>query len=668
MSLGKSWVVKMANIRDQFRERERKAFFGWVVSRLVAGECVAVDLPLETALYVKDSRKNDLREYRRARGLAAPVPSFVIAPPMSLAAAFGKFSRSDVVFAPTEDWHPLFRSSVIEIWENKGRFKGVPCEQLPLRLGLNQTEGEAAMRHIRRVLADDFALSSQEESQELGQRFSERADVGVALWVKGQLRGSQIVTGLSLREALTEAARRAAYDDRFKPLEPEELAETRLEITLLSDVRMPLSVQERMQQERAWNRGYRMTVGKRSGWYVPEVFNCIRFCTLDVLLEHLIEDKVGLDKRFLSQADVETFEVQDYVEAYGHERSLTLIGPVAVAADREYEDYDECFQSDVRQCLDRAALHLCRIQGMDGHLPPIINPLNGKENQIDWSRLALTATALAEYGACVGVDRYVHAAKRIVAYLLRHLEKHRLLTLNTRLATDTYLAEVFWGLGMTEEAQAAAQRILSLADQARYRPILFLKMSAALALVDSENETNVAKSKELFDTVYADFENLIREKVSIELAFIPEAINAGFLLDEKTNDRRYREKALAVENWLKMQQFADGAFPSVIGSRFSYTRGTGKIFEALALRPEENRQSLLRAFRWLRMMQYTDENMYFVPEAFRERIRGGFRHDWMNQEVWIDASAHVLLGWTRVLRFLKTDPVFHTEKKISDFE
>jgi len=71
--------------------------------------------------------------------------------------------------------------------------------------------------------------------------------------------------------------------------------------------------------------------------------------------------------------------------------------------------------------------------------------------------------------------------------------------------------------------------------------------------------------------------------------------------------------------------------------------------------PEENKEAICRAFGWLRMMQYGEENTYFVPEERKLRVSGGFRHDALNQEVWSDASSHVLIGGARLLHWLKTD-------------
>ncbi len=68
-----------------------------------------------------------------------------------------------------------------------------------------------------------------------------KADLDVALWVNGALRGSAVVENKVLGEGLLQATVLASRDARFKPLELNELPGTRIEITAFSDLRIPLS-------------------------------------------------------------------------------------------------------------------------------------------------------------------------------------------------------------------------------------------------------------------------------------------------------------------------------------------------------------------------------------------------------------------------------------------
>lgn len=43
-------------------------------------------------------------------------------------------------------------------------------------------------------------------------------------------------------------------------------------------------------------------------------------------------------------------------------------------------------------------------------------------------------------------------------------------------------------------------------------------------------------------------------------------------------------------------------------------------------------------------------NTFFVADAIRPMIIGGFRHDYLNSELWIDSASHVILGGTRLIK------------------
>ncbi|MDP2837980.1 MAG: hypothetical protein Q8O53_01755, partial [Candidatus Moranbacteria bacterium] len=134
-----------------------------------------------------------------------------------------------------------------------------------------------------------------------------------------------------------------------------------------------------------------------------------------------------------------------------------------------------------------------------------------------------------------------------------------------------------------------------------------------------------------------------------QLASYPELIAVYHGLWRLTGERQWKDKALRMVVWYQSKQQKNGAFPYSPGSTFVYTRGTGKIFETLACFPEENKAMLEKVFAWLRTMQYTKENTFFMNQDEQTLLVGGFRHDAFNREAWIDASAHVILGATRLL-------------------
>jgi hypothetical protein len=101
--------------------------------------------------------------------------------------------------------------------------------------------------------------------------------------------------------------------------------------------------------------------------------------------------------------------------------------------------------------------------------------------------------------------------------------------------------------------------------------------------------------------------------------------------------------------WYLSQKLPDGSFPGNTTSSYGYVRGTGKIFEVLALHDEYTESRYHDTLAWFYTMQYTPSNTFFVQENIRKEMYGGFRHDYVNSSVWIDANAHVLIGIARIL-------------------
>lgn len=517
---------------------------------------------------------------------------------------------------------------------------------------LSEEEKMLALKIARESLEQSFRKDKLSISQAVPERFKEQATLDVAYWMKGVLRGSQIVSEKPLHEGLRESALKAAHDPRFKPLAAEELDGVRIEITLMSDARTLLSDQDIENNAIDPSRGYRLVSGHHTGWFLPEVFNVSRFRDLRELLEFLIVQKAGLPKTALDRATIETFEVDDFIESEDQSKALTLVGPITQGAPATESFQEKGRKEDLEACLRNAADQLLRIQEADGNIPPVINPLTGKEHQIDWMRLPFAAHALAVYGKTIGDERYVAAAEKAGKYIRENAYEHPFLSPYAKTLCRVYSAELLLALGRNDEAESTAQEIFQRIDAIRAEPILFLKAASLLLSFGGKSEFST-KALSLFEHVYAGFHELAEKKQAIGLAYFPELITVGLQLHESTGEEKYFDIAVRTRDWYVRQQLPDGSFPDVSGGTFAYTRCAGKIFEVLALRPQENEASILEAFRWIRDMQYDKENMFFIPERHRERVRGGFRHDAFNQEVWIDASAHVLIGGARLLEYLK---------------
>jgi AMMECR1 domain-containing protein len=537
-------------------------------------------------------------------------------------------------------------------WKKKQMGSEKPIADTGLRL--SPEDRQTLFAFVRSLL--DCSGQGQDEEEEMAvddtvfpDANEQLVTLSVSFWIEGSLRGCMVAYQLPLKKALQEATWRAARDPRFKPVLKEEQEKARLEITLLSLEGAIPFFQFREQKTIDPEKAYRVVYQNREGWLLPEVFNAVRFQGMEGFLKTLLTEKGGfrIDTRFLAQAKIEIFHVEDYIESEQKTQLLPLVGPLVKHRER-YSSFDTQFVRDCKSLLHQAAEQLLGTQEDDGNIPPIIEPLSGKTRQVDWVRLALSATALEIFGQVTGRETYRVGARKAGEYIWAHGYHHPYLDTSTRTLCRVYYGEYLWSAGRTDEAKSVAWETLKQIHLVRFEPILCLKGASFLLLFDERAFFKTAQA--LFESVWQDFLKKQTSKKSFELALFPELVAVADKLFAFTQETKYQEKSMYVTDWLIACQHQRGSFPSVTGGTdFAYTRGTGKIFEVLALNPKRNQESILRAFEWLRDMQYTKENTFFIPAANRAKILGGFRHDALNQEVWIDASAHVLLGGARLL-------------------
>ena len=291
-----------------------------------------------------------------------------------------------------------------------------------------------------------------------------------------------------------------------------------------------------------------------------------------------------------------------------------------------------------------AADWLCRIQEPDGNIPPIINPLagsKGSNSQVDWPRLAFTAWSLAEFGKAIKEEKYLRAAEKGFEYLKKYLLGSPELGIRNQELTLAYFGQLSLSLGKSRDATIAAEKILVRFPGLSFEPITFSQIASFFKETVKCDHRFRGTLENILIELKNRFESAPKNKEPMDLAVWAELVNMF-----KDSNPEFSQKVL---EWLKIKQLSSGAFPESTISEFVYTRGTGKIFEVLAINPVRNRDALNRVLRWLLSMQYHEESAFAVPHEFHPAILGGFRHDYFNQEAWIDAAGHILLGGSRLV-------------------
>lgn len=520
---------------------------------------------------------------------------------------------------------------------------------------LNEDEKILSLCIIRSALEAFLQKKPLPPSLNRTPRFEECSSLCVAYWIKGKLRGSQIITSQALYSALIEAALKAANDFRFKPILLHELHEIRIEVTIICPIHDQLSLRERKENVIDPLKGYQVEFDNHTGWYLPEVFNVIHFSGLYDFLFSLATKKGRIQSGNVPKAKFKKFEVDDFIESEDHKRALSLYGPII--DEEPFLNHSVLSRNELEVFLKSVADQLICNQEEDGNIIPIINPLTNEAKEIDWIRLPLAAGALAMIGNQLHDENYLEAAKKSADFLSRYLYKHPSLGQYRKLLALVYYGKLLLALGRDDEAKSVAWMISEHTKSYEDEPIFNLQaISFFASFGDDPVFFNLAKK--LWKKSYNTYYRKMKEK-KIELALYPEALNVLYKLFFLTEDVDYEKQAREIINWYTILQRSDGSFPSVTHSlRVAHVRSTGKIFEALSLYPNECRVALSRSFTWLKKMQYTKENTYFIPQKNSEIILGGFRHDAFNHEVWVDASAHVLIGGVRLLHLLqggKTD-------------
>jgi hypothetical protein len=504
----------------------------------------------------------------------------------------------------------------------------------PLRLGLSAEERAHVLARAR-MSAEGFLTGGKPDAPAFrGEqpRLAQRSTVAVALWTRGRLRGSVIASPGPAFRTIGQTAVSACQDARFPRLSAADLAETVLQVGFLHAPRVPLSRHEIETCNAYPDKALFLSDGTRAGAYLPEAFNVFprRMVRLKALTESLARDKVGLVSLDPS-ARVEVSEVTEVIESADRSRALRLEGPVACLDDMAIRDH-------VRTAGQAACRWLAAIQGEDGSLPLFVRTSSGKGEGTDVVRSGMTAEAAAAFGVAYGFESAVDSARRVLAWLDRSrsewLPKRAI-----ALPTTIYRGKAAAWLGDEVALEIAAKSVLEQLDGPDPGPLVLANAASFLNSASACHPPAARRCESLRSELAERFSHATASEKPVSLAEWAE-LGAAFPVGSRTSQE--------VRSWLRSWQLPSGAFRETTASDFVYSRGTGKVFEVLALRPNEAQSSLDRALGWLLSMQYRPDSAFFVPHEHWPRVLGGVRHDLYGPDAWIDAAGHLLLGLARL--------------------
>ena len=576
-----------------------------------------------------------------------------------------------------EEWVSVFATPVLSVWERRQPSRGVSYE--PLRYGLTDAEKRLVCTFLRDVLVlprhdkrcEDHARFMEEWKKHRAApesfiaRFTECATVDITLWTRGELRGSQIVEDTPCLQALYEATLRAREDARFKPLGEYDYAGTRVEVTLIHDLSMPLGKAEERQNEVYPEKAYLGVTGRGRGWYVPAAFNTRVFRDLRDVRESLMNEKCGGEEGD-SSAQLFAAEVIDFIEAGDgtcrtlHDRRDTHGEHKEIRVPLEREQ--------VLIHVSRALQHLVSIQEPDGNFPVILSPFSERYHGVDWVRSTFLLSSLAltfeTFPELLKIETFRDLLLRGQEYIKTYIHTHRTLGLRTRYASMLHYHILVTRLSDTEEMQRSKEFILSHLDIIPYDPtlalstILFLTETAA-----SQKEFLIERLEE----VLRDFEakrgiENNGPSTALDLARFADLPYVLRLVGKSEGRNDFEAKGEELFTWYTSLVNENGSFPIGPGRTYTYTRGTAKILESLArMKLSLADEVFIRVHEWLTTLEYTAQNTYFVEDNLKKVFIGGFRHDAHNATTWIDSTAHYLCALAyaakQTEKTLRTTPV-----------
>lgn len=466
--------------------------------------------------------------------------------------------------------------------------------------------------------------------------------VCTAFWTEGKLRGSMTGEGATVAEAVRNSARRALVaDERFKPLTQGELADTSIEITVFSPIRVRTRFSDDVPIDH--RKGYIAELNGRWGLYVPEVHNATRFLGRADLLRRLFEEKGGISWSQRNSARAYEFDVCDFIEG-----SPASPVPTQMSATMPLPKFASDQLASIEDAADRSLVWLKGIQEPDGNIPPYIRPFQQSKAQVDWARLPLVAYALSEFLQIRPARSSQEMLQGILSYCERYLGE---VGMHGRVSDQkmyglVYLAHAYMRVGEYDRVDAYLTSVLARLSDLLKHPILSLQVLSLLQRIAAEEKGDRSGAYEKF---------VLDIGTSCKMSFLERAndlhtdsaLFAEAVVAYRTLDPSFSR---SVADWLVTHQKSDGSFRLSRRTAWSHTRGTAKIFEVLATQPDRYHDVLVRTHAWLEAMQYTETNTFFIAPSFRKEVIGGMRHDHGNPDVWIDATAHHLLGIARIVK------------------
>ncbi len=550
------------------------------------------------------------------------------------------------------EWRMIFDHSGYEVMESYSYYEnfGLP---LPIRLGLTITEKKWLISEIRKMLLSVSVGKIPCFDENQLERWNQQQDMQLTFWLKESNPVIVRVSADNSHEALVIGTKKAIQLAYEAGLSNAWFEDSLIEVTLISDLVFPvlLSDWKRNQVDTTKGYTYELVNQKKHGYFLPEVHNRFTFTHLRDFLYQMTTREAGA---LFDQSTVVQYGhclVIDWVESCEKKDILDLFGPVPAHSIQPVSI------DHLHAILRNASSWVCEQQQKNGNMPAKFALTGVVCEDTNLALLGCTGHALAVYGMAFDDAQAIDAAEHIGRYLEDCLDQPDFSTRFRRMEVtffDAYVEVYRLFIVLTLKKPIQKRYFQELVKQLpSFRSDCILWLEVLSLLLEYEQVTGDACYHKFVESEVFDAERIFkirRERNYISLSTFAELLVVYERLWTLTGAEEWRKKALSLSKWYTAKQKNNGSFPSRLESISAYTRGSAKIVEGLACFPEENKETLRRCLSWLAGMQYSKKNTYFMSEEARQRLIGGFRHDDLNKEVWIDANGHTILALTRYLK------------------
>lgn len=585
------------------------SFVGWLQGKLLVNQTVWVESisPRDAELY-SITKKSIQREHSvrdSSDFLIIHQPSIILSDQLQTA----KYSL-------------LFQTPLLEIWEHRSVTKSAP-----FRLGIPREEKQHLLSTARTLL-QLYLETGQIPNDTLvlnEERYNKPYGVDIGLWTRGHNRGSIISFEDTFKASFLKALWGAATDQRYKPLTLEELPHTKIEISLLSDLHIPICKNEVTTEAIYSNLGYvALRDSVPQGWYLPMVCNARTFSSHTQFIQSLVHDKAKIIPENIPKTSISVFTVHNFIDTAKNNSVLELDGPLPAPQNGA----SVITQDTLKKICNDAVDWLIQNTSSEGYLAPIIYADTERPFTLDSARTVFTAYALNVYSTETKHTEGQEAAGKIIRFYEQSVRPHE----KAESLASTYYAHYLLSNTESRSSPPTISNTFNLEKGGTIHRLQKIHLAQMQGLTDANSAIDYLLN-ELFTKIDANSEVSLAEYAELLVV---------------THAAKHPDHAKLCQ-WYLSRQHACGSFPNTTQNSQAYTRGTGKIIEALAFTGEHTSE-IHRALHWLSRFQYTKDTLYCIPEEKQARFVGSLRHDACNRDTWVDSVGHLLLCVARLIQ------------------